>query len=121
VAESPLAESSACFHLGKMMNIQDDFDHGEDPPEGFTFAQKPSKPVKKESSAGVGLAERSAPSAHAKTSHGLIFNPAKQARAVMTQLWIAGNTMVVIPLLEQPEAAAVASISEFPKEEAAPK
>jgi hypothetical protein len=50
---------------------------------------------------------------------GLIFNPEKQAMSVCKQLWTADSTMVIVPLLEEPEAAPIQSIDEFPKEEAA--
>jgi hypothetical protein len=37
----------------------------------------------------------------------------------LTQLWKADATVAIVPLLEEPEAAPIASISQFPEEEAA--
>jgi hypothetical protein len=100
-----------------MATEKGNFDHGRDTGDGFATVEKPPKRVKKGTAADVAVTERSVSSVRIKTPHGLTFNPVKQAHAAANQLWLADPTMVIVPLLEKPEAAPVASIDEFPKGE----
>jgi hypothetical protein len=90
-----------------MLANKDDFHHGGPTEEDWKLVGKPPKRVKKDGSVNFGLMERLVTNIRIKAPRGLTFNLAKQVRAALTQLWMAGNTMVVIPLLEEPEAAPV--------------
>jgi hypothetical protein len=64
----------------KMTTDKVDFDHGGTADEGFKLVEKPSKRVKKDSSAVVGLTECPATNVRTKTPHGLTFSSARQVR-----------------------------------------
>jgi hypothetical protein len=84
------------------MAKNNNFDHGGGDEDGFEAVEKPSKRSEKDIPSSVGSTEHPGSNIWIEAPHHPTFSPVKQARAVMTQLWLAAETMVIAPLSEEP-------------------